>query len=236
MKGAQLLSSGRRSKAVLGAFTAASLLAVGPAATSVAAATHPKPSSDGQASYSTNKFTVPRSAGRVVRHTVLGPGKSQDEFSDGSVLATAAMSYVPPAEVKAGTVSRLLAGESLGSVVGPMGYVNGDCGQSYVYLTNGNTPSGRGYHYITGFSGTCRRQNAPSVNFRWHVNVRGPGWNKSDYDPGHGIYTYDLQLHNHWATPYSGNYNACVYEPSIAYLSNGGLATSGDPCGGAFVY
>lgn len=236
LKGTRLRSQRRRGKLVLGAFAAATLLAVGPFATSFAAATPSISSLDGQASYSASKFAVPVSAGRVVRHTVLGPGKSQDEFSDGSVLATAAMSYVPPAQVKADTVKRLLAGESLSSVVGPKGYVNGNCGQSYVYLTSGNTPSGRGYHYITGFSDTCRSQNAVAVNFQWHVNVRGPGWNKSDYDPGHAIFTYNLQLNNHWATPYSGAYNACVYEPSIAYLSNGGLASSGDPCGGAYIY
>jgi len=218
---------------VLGGSTAASATSHAPS---------PAPRASGHTTYSTRGFQPPASAGRVVHHKVFADGRTQDQFADGSSLGTAPITYLSASDLKAGALQKLRAGSNPAQVVGtkvrtsPNGYVSGQCGISYVYLYNGNEPSGRGYHYDTGFKDTCASRNAPAVDFVWHVTVTGPGWRKADYDNGHPIYTYNLNLHNHWATPNAGVYNACVVQAAYANLSNGGTAYSGDPCGATNIY
>lgn len=218
------------------------LLGGSTAASATSHAPSPAPGASDHTTYSTLGFQPPASAGRVVHHKVFADGRTQDQYADGSSLGTAPITYLSAADVKAGALQRLRAGSNSAQVVGtkvrtsPNNYFPGPCGISYVYLYNSNEPYGRGYHYDTGFKDTCRSPNALSVDFVWHVTVTGPGWRLPDYDNGHPIYTYNLNLHNHWATRNAGTYNACVVQASYANLSNGGTAYSGDPCGAAIIY
>lgn len=208
-----------------------------------AGAVSPPPAPPGQMS---SGGSVPVPTAPLVRHQELSGGRTIDTFADGSSLGTAPMLYVSPADVKAGAVGRLQAGQTPQQVLGaeavntpsPDGSVSGNCGTSYVYLYNGNLPSGLGYHYDTGFKDTCISMSSPSIDYTWHVTITHPGYVRPDYDNGHPIYTYNLGLNNHWSTVgfSTGTYVACVVQPSGAYLQNGGYASSGGPCGAASIY
>lgn len=177
------------------------------------------PSPDGQFTSSNQPFVPPAKAGRVKKHQKFADGRTVDKFADGSTLSTAPMTYQPPPS----------AGVS-GGVSANTTYTS-NCGTSYIYLYNGNQPSGRGYNYSTGFYDTCRPDNAPTIDFIWKVKAIGPGWTKTDYDPGHPINSYSQNLFNHWATPNKGAYQTCIVPTgSIAYLSDGGFAYAADIC------
>ena len=109
--------------------------------------------------------------------------------------------------------------------VQPDGTVTGNCGSSYITLTQHN---GWPVHMDTGF-----HVNHEAISYDWSAQINGFSGSGYEYTYGaSGDLDFDSTWHgqhtSHTRYPH-GTYHAYVLQPSYALLDTGSICVSGDP-------